>query len=146
CRLDHGRAFPAPICDRRAGARACRRLCLDPETAAGTPGGRRGPGRPPGLCAPEGALCRWTWRAHLSSGWWSGNPASCPPFGKARHLLASNGRLKTIQPFDRGEDAMRSTVISLTHTLKVKAPKLEFQVTAAIAVVLCAALTANVWL
>jgi len=41
---------------------------------------------------------------------------------------------------------MGSTVISLTHTLKAKAPKLEFQVTAAIAVVLCAALAANAWL
>ena len=41
---------------------------------------------------------------------------------------------------------MRSTVISFIHTLRAQAPRLEFQVTAAIAVVLCAALTANAWL
>jgi hypothetical protein len=73
-------------------------------------------------------------------------PACGPHLEKDCHLLASNERLKTIRPFDRGEDPMGSTVISLTHTLKAKAPKVEFQVTAAIAVVLCAALAANAWL
>jgi hypothetical protein len=76
----------------------------------------------------------------------SGNPACRAHFEKDCHHPASNGRLKTIRPFDRGEDAMGSTVISLTHTLKAKTPKVEFQVTAAIAAVLCAALTANIWL
>ena len=41
---------------------------------------------------------------------------------------------------------MRSTVISFIHTLRAQAPRLEFQVTAAIAVVLCAALAGNAWL